>query len=159
MGRVAENGANSVRAMKTLVLILLRIAVSALFFAAGALKLRDSNATLVSIYQYRLLSWEASGILAALLPFVEITGALSLWIPRLRLGACGLCTGLNLIFIAALGSALLRNLDVSCGCFGTSDLYTSALRRVVEDVLLLLPCTLLLKEAVLEARARLQSPK
>ncbi|RFC46048.1 MAG: Methylamine utilization protein MauE [Verrucomicrobia bacterium] len=135
----------------------LRLFVSALFLVAGVLKLRDADATLVAVYQYKLLSWEAAGLAATFLPCVEITAALALWIPRARLGATALCLALNLLFLAALASAVARNLDVSCGCFGTSDLYTSALTRMVEDVVLLLPSLLLWRSASQEHCARLQS--
>ena len=143
--------------MKRFVLIGLRLMLSAVFVYAGVLKLRDADATLVAVFQYKLLSWEASGVFATALPFLEITAGLALWIPRLRLGACALCTGLNLMFIAALASAVVRNLDVSCGCFGTTDVYTSALERLREDAALLFIGLWMFKQAAAEARARLQS--
>ena len=135
----------------------LRFFVSGLFLVAGVLKLRDADATLVAVYQYKLLSWEASGIAATFLPFVEITAAIALWIPKARLGATSLCLGLNLLFLTALGSAVARNLDVSCGCFGTSDLYTTALTRMIEDVVLLIMSLLLWRSASRERCAQLQS--
>lgn len=143
--------------LKTLALALLRVSVSGLFLAAGILKLRDADATLIAVYQYKLLSWQASGVVGTLLPFVEITMALALWIPRVRLGAAVLCVCLNLLFLTALGSALARNLDVSCGCFGTTDLYTTAARRMIEDAVLLFLSLVLLRGAVIEHSARLQS--
>jgi hypothetical protein len=88
---------------------------------------------------------------------LEITAALALWIPTVRLGASLLCTGLITAFLVALGSAVARNLDISCGCFGTTDLYTTASRRLLEDLLLLLLCVSNLRYAISEARARLQS--
>ena len=145
--------------VKRVLNIALRALLSAVYLYAGALKLRDADATLVAVFQYKILSWEASGILATFLPFVEITAGLALWIPRLRLGACSLCAALNLVFIAALASAVARNLDVSCGCFGTSDVYTTALQRLGEDAVLLILCLWMLKEAAAEALPRLQSTK
>ena len=143
--------------IKTPLLALLRVLVSGLFLAAGILKLRDADATLIAVYQYKLLSWQASGVVGTFLPFVEITMALALWIPRVRLGAASLCVCLNVLFLTALGSALARNLDVSCGCFGTTDLYTTAARRMIEDSVLLFLSLLLLRNAAIEHSARLQS--
>jgi hypothetical protein len=37
---------------------------------------------------------------------------------RLTLGAATICAGLGLGFVAALGSAWWRGLDIDCGCFG-----------------------------------------
>ncbi len=143
--------------MKPFIGFVTRGIISALFLTSGFLKLRDPDATLIAIFQYKILSWEASNVLSVLLPYLEITVALTLWAPRLRLGASLLCTGLTTVFLVALGSAVARNLDVSCGCFGTTDLYTTASRRFLEDVLLLLLCTSNLRYALQQARVRLQS--
>lgn len=134
-----------------------RIAVSGIFVTAGILKLKDPDATLVAVFQYKLLSWEASGIVANYLPFVEITAAVGLWIPRVRAGASALCLALCLIFMLALGSAIARNLDVSCGCFGTTDLKTQSARRLFEDAILLLMCLPLLRHALSKHSERLHS--
>ncbi len=125
---------------RTLLGAFLRVLVSGIFLSAGILKLKDADGTLVAVYQYKLLSWEASGIVATFLPFLEITAGVALWIPRVRLGASLLSMCLTLIFMAALGSALARNLDVSCGCFGTTDLLTTSGVRLAQDAVLLLTC-------------------
>lgn len=119
---------------------ILRTLVSGIFLSAGILKLKDADGTLIAVYQYKLLSWEAAGIVATFLPFLEITAGVALWIPRVRLGASLLSVCLTLVFMAALASALARNLDVSCGCFGTTDLLTTSGVRLAEDAFLLLIC-------------------
>ena len=139
-------------------LLLARFALSSIFFTAAVLKLRDPDSTLIAVFQYKLLSWSASGAVASFLPFIEIAAALGLWIPRVRLGASLLSLTLVLGFMMALGSAVARNLDVSCGCFGTSDLHTTAMRRFAEDaVLLALSAALLIAEAR-RSRLLLHSP-
>jgi len=111
--------------------------LSSIFLTAAALKLKDPNATLTSIYQYKLLSWQASDWLACALPWVEVAAAIGLWVPRLRLGAILLGAGLLWLFVAALLSALARNLDISCGCFGTGDVGSQVGVRLIEDLILL----------------------
>ena len=143
--------------LRSLLVVVLRVLVSGLFLTAGVLKLQDPDGTLVAVYQYKLISWEASGVVASFLPFAEIAAAVGLWIPRLRLGASLLCIALNLLFIAALGSAVLRNLDVSCGCFGTTDLKTTSGLRLLEDVLLLSMCFPLWRHALTRHYAGLHS--
>lgn len=125
---------------RTLLAAFLRVLVSGIFLSAGILKLKDADGTLIAVYQYKLLSWEASGFVATFLPFLEITTGVALWIPRVRLGASLLSVCLTLVFMAALGSALARNLDVTCGCFGTTDLRTTSGVRLAEDTVLLLTC-------------------
>ena len=144
---------------KILGIAFLRILASLIFLVAGVLKLRDPDGTLVAVYQYKLLSWQASGVLATYLPFLEITTALCLWIPRLRLGASLLSIGLYVLFITALASAVARNLDISCGCFGTTDLYTTAIPRLLEDLVLLATCLPLWFDAASQHSAQLQSSR
>jgi len=137
-------------------LLLARIAVSGIFLAAGLLKLKDAELTLIAIFQYQLVSWEHAGLLGALLPWFEIVGALGLWWPKGRLGAAALCSGLTLVFLAALGSAVARDLDITCGCFGTADLQVTAAKRLAEDFGLLALCLWLWVSEVRNVRARLQ---
>jgi len=122
----------------TFLAAILRVLVSGIFLSAGILKLKDADGTLVAVYQYKLFSWGAAGLVATFLPFLEITAGVALWIPRVRLGASLLSMCLTLVFMAALASALARNLDVSCGCFGTTDLLTTSGIRLAEDAVLLL---------------------
>lgn len=116
---------------------LIQSLLSGVFIAAALFKLQDPNSTLTSIYQYKLLSWEASDWLACALPWVEAAAAIGLWVPRLRLGAILLGSALLCMFVAALLSALARNLDISCGCFGTGNVGNQVGVRLVEDLILL----------------------
>ena len=136
--------------------LLIRTIVSGLFIVAGLLKLRDAELTLISVYQYQLTSWESAGVLAATLPWIEIAGGVGIWLPKLRLGGATLCLGLTVLFIAALGSAVVRGLDVSCGCFGTSDMHVTAMKRLGEDMVLLVLCGGLWRSEIHRIRAQLQ---
>jgi hypothetical protein len=136
--------------------LLIRAIVSGLFIVAGLLKLRDAELTLISVYQYQLMSWESAGVLAATLPWIEIAGGVGIWLPKLRLGGATLCLGLTVLFIVALGSAVARGLDVSCGCFGTSDLHVTAMKRLGEDMVLLVLCGGLWRSELHRIRAQLQ---
>jgi len=72
------------------------------------------------IYSYQLLPEEMINLTAIILPWLElITGLLlifQLWIP----GTVLLTNILFIVFITAILSALLRGLDIDCGCFSTS---------------------------------------
>ena len=120
-----------------IVTLILRLCLTGVFGIAGFLKLNDPENTLQAIYQFRLLPWDASALLATHLPWIELVAAVGLWIPRLRQGAATLCAALSLTFLAALISALARNLDIACGCFGASDTATQLVPRILMDFLLL----------------------
>lgn len=136
--------------VRVFLLHFLRFGLAALFVWTGLLKLQAPDATQMAVFQYKLVSWETADVLATLIPMLELSAAFGLLIPRLRLGGISLCIGLLLVFCGALASALARNLDISCGCFGTTDAHVPAIRRLFEDVLLLGLCYLLWKDSALK---------
>ena len=111
--------------------------LSLVFLVAAWFKIQDPNNTLTAIYQYKILSWQASDWLACALPWFEATAGLGLWVRRVRLGAIVLGSALLVLFTAALLSAWIRDLDISCGCFGTGDAGARVRERLLEDVILL----------------------
>jgi hypothetical protein len=137
---------------KGLLLSLLRAGLAALFFWAGLSKLQSPDAAQMAIYQYRLVSWEMAGVLSTLVPMLECCAAIGMLVPRLNLGGASLAMSLLLVFCGALAAALARKLDISCGCFGTADAHTPALRRLIEDVLLLGLCCFIWREAANKIR-------
>jgi putative oxidoreductase len=139
-------------------LLLLRVGLAALFVWTGMLKFQSPDATQMAIFQYKLVSWETSGVLATLVPMLEWCAAIGLVVPRLQLGGASLCIGLLLLFCGALTSALARNLDITCGCFGTTDGHTTALRRLIEDVLLLGVCCILWRDSASKLRLAFDAP-
>jgi putative oxidoreductase len=85
---------------------------------AGALKAAKPAAFISDLENYRLLtSLQAFG-LGLYLPWFEIVTGVALALPRWRLAAWLAAAGLGLGFSVFVGSAWLRGLDVSCGCFG-----------------------------------------
>lgn len=131
---------------------LLRVGLAAVFFWAGLSKLQSPDAAQLAVYQYRLVSWEMSGVLSTVLPMLECCAAFGLLFPRLNLGGSSLAMGLLLLFCGALAAAVARKLDISCGCFGTADAHTPALRRLIEDMLLLGLCYVIWRDAALKFR-------
>jgi putative oxidoreductase len=97
----------------------LRIGLGALFVITGALKLGDPTAFAVEIHNYQLFPALAP-MLAATLPAIEILiGAALLFGPRTWLRAGALASaGLMMVFTVAVGSAVARGINISCGCFG-----------------------------------------
>jgi uncharacterized membrane protein YphA (DoxX/SURF4 family) len=94
-----------------------RIALGGLFSYAALLKIADPVAFAGSVAAYRILPYFASYLTAAVLPFLELVcGVLLISGYRVRAGAL-IIAGMNLLFIAALASLLVRGLDIDCGCF------------------------------------------
>jgi uncharacterized membrane protein YphA (DoxX/SURF4 family) len=97
-----------------------RVAVAAVLLVAGALKAWEPAAFYLDILNYRILPELPSALLAVYLPWFEIATGVCLFIPALRRGAA-LCASMMFVgFIAAVGAAWIRGLDVECGCFGNA---------------------------------------
>jgi putative oxidoreductase len=97
----------------------LRIGLGVLFVVAGAVKWADPTAFAQEIANYQLLPGLAPH-LAVLLPAIEITaGAVLLAGPLVwRRAAAAALFLVTAAFTVAVTAAVLRGLDISCGCFG-----------------------------------------
>jgi len=101
------------------VLIALRWILGAIFIYAGITKVQQPLSFADSIATFRLLPNAWVNIFALALPTFEIVIGLMLltgWKCRLAAFAT---VGLTAIFAVALGQALIRGLNVDCGCFGS----------------------------------------
>jgi uncharacterized membrane protein YphA (DoxX/SURF4 family) len=93
---------------------------------AGADKICDPAAFGVSIGNYRILPEFLIPIAATVLPWLELLCGLAILFGILVRGGSLLASILLLIFTAAAAAAILRGLDISCGCF-TQDPRAAAL--------------------------------
>ena len=127
------------------VIAVLRLAVAAVFLVAGAMKIWDfahaRSATpdfTIAIQHYELLpSPDLAVLLAVYLPWLEIIAALALFARRLALGAAAAMLGMGAMFLAAIGSAWWRGLNIACGCFGKDDATTDYRLLILRDLALL----------------------
>ena len=98
---------------------LFRVALGLVFVVASLDKVADPDRFAVSIANYHILPQGLINLTAICLPWVELLAGLllllGLWIrPNLLL-----IEGMLALFVAAILSALHRDLDISCGCFST----------------------------------------
>lgn len=100
-------------------LLALRVLIGAIFIYSGILKIQQPLNFADSIATFRMLPSQFISIFAlALPPFEIITGLMLLTGWKCRLGALAIFI-LAIIFAIALGQALIRGLEVDCGCFGS----------------------------------------
>ena len=84
------------------------------------------------IYNYHFLPTSAINLFAIILPWIELMCGMAL-ILGLFVESASLLIGFLLgIFIVALSSAVIRGLDISCGCFSTA----SSSEKVVWDTII-----------------------
>jgi uncharacterized membrane protein YphA (DoxX/SURF4 family) len=123
----------------------LRLGLGGLFVATGALKLADPAAFAVEIHNYQILP-ALSPALAASLPAAELSVGTALLAgprPWLRAGAAAAAL-LMAVFTVAVGSAVARGINISCGCFGAGS-GPVTLVTVLRDVALLAASAALLR--------------
>jgi uncharacterized membrane protein YphA (DoxX/SURF4 family) len=101
------------------------------------------------VESYKMISPDASQLVAHTLPFVEIVLGLLLLIGwRLRIWATAI-TAIMVGFLAVVTRAYLLHMDINCGCFGTPEKLTGM--TIVRDGALVALALLMTISAFLEA--------
>ena len=99
------------------------------FIFAAVMKLRDPNLFLMDIRSFDLLPDPYAAWLALFLPWLELFCGLAVLVGPLRQGGLLLLNLSLLVFLAAIGIAWARGIDIKCGCFGASGAAFSASAR------------------------------
>ena len=95
-----------------------RLVIGGIFLWSAAAHLANPYYFLSTVYQYELTSAPVGAVIASVMPFLELMLAACL-----LSGACPqptwwLSSLLLLCFVGVQASALVRDLRISCGCFG-----------------------------------------
>lgn len=126
--------------MKGLLVLGCRLVVGGVFIYASLDKLAQPQAFAEVIHHYRLTPFSLLHPSAHLLPVLEIVVGSALVLGLWRRGAALIAGILTVIFMAAITSALIRNLDISCGCFNTDGGHAVGLDLLWRDGILFLLC-------------------
>ena len=116
-----------------------RVAIAGVFLYAAVPKIADPPGFAKSIFHYQALPDAAINLLAIFLPWLELWTAIALLaVPALRRGALFLLGGMLCVFVGAITSAMVRGLNIDCGCFSTTGQgMHAALPHLVLDLALL----------------------
>ncbi len=95
-----------------------RVVLGALFLWAAATKLPDMSAFAQDVANYRLVPGVLVPFVAASVVGVEIVAGLALVTGIAARAAAVVVSALLIAFTAFLAQALLRGIDLRCGCFG-----------------------------------------
>lgn len=119
--------------------LFLRWLVAIVFIYAGVVKIINPSSFAEAIDNYRILPYFLVTLTAATLPWIELICGLLLILGKWIRGSSLILILLNLVFLLAIGSALARGLDISCGCFAeTGDGAKVGITRLGEDFVLLI---------------------
>lgn len=104
--------------------------LGALFVGASLHKIAAPHEFALDIATYAILPLSLVNPLAVVLPWIELVAGVMLLLGiRVKTGAL-LVTAMMVVFIAALGIALARGLDMSCGCFASQGAESDPISRL-----------------------------
>ena len=116
---------------------ILRLILGGVFVAAGVLKIVNPAAFSTNIGNYRLLPHEWINLLAITLPWIEVVSGGMLIAGIWKRTNAFLITLMLVVFLAAIGQAIARNLNIDCGCFGTVEGRKVGLVAIAQDFAML----------------------
>lgn len=96
-----------------------RLYLGLIFVLACAHKIAQPGSFAVDIATYDILPLSLVNLMAVTLPWVELVVGVMLIIGLRVRGAALVVTGMMMMFTVALGIALSKGLDMSCGCFAS----------------------------------------
>jgi putative oxidoreductase len=117
--------------------LFLKITLALLFIFAGATKVFDPGEFAREIGRYQIVPWTISALGAIYLPWLEMMVGALLLTGKFERGALLIIGTLLLLFTGALLSALLRGLNIDCGCFGKAFASTGTLGPLIRNIVLM----------------------
>ena len=122
-----------------------RLVLGLVFLVAAVPKVAQPDLFAASIEAYEILPVAVVNLVAIVIPWLELLCAIFLiGGSRVRPSAAVLGAMLG-VFIVAISIAVLRGLDINCGCFGATGGSAVGWGKVLEDVALLVPAWLLVR--------------
>jgi uncharacterized membrane protein YphA (DoxX/SURF4 family) len=124
--------------------LLFRLIAGIVFVYASYDKLLHPEAFLKIVHNYRILPPALETMFALTLPWMEFLVGLLLILGLLTEASALLNCVLLVAFLIAIPSALIRHIDITCGCFSTIKSVKIGMDLVYRDILLLIPALLIL---------------
>lgn len=97
-----------------------RLVVGGMFLWAAIGKLRDPAAFALSITNYRILPESLVGWCALMVPWIEVVAAAALLTGWGKRGGALIIAAMLVVFTGAITQAILRDINIDCGCFGSA---------------------------------------
>ena len=141
--------------MMARVLAVCRVVLGALFIWAAVTKLPDMAAFAQDVANYRVVPAALVPILAAAVVGIELLAGIALVIGVMDRPAAAVLAVLLAAFTALLAQALLRGIDLRCGCFGGDE--RASWWTVVRD-LVMLAAAVAVARGPLPARTNVTNP-
>ena len=115
-----------------------RLYLALVFILSGLDKINDLNSFAQSIENYRLFPIYIVNIFAIIIPWIELVAGGLLLLGIFVKENSVIISTLLIVFTIAVISAVLRGLDIDCGCRGTMDGQKVGLLKIIENLALLI---------------------
>jgi uncharacterized membrane protein YphA (DoxX/SURF4 family) len=116
--------------------LVLRVGIGLVFIVAGLSKIGHATEFAAQIAGFRLLPQPVIAPMALALPFLELMLGGYLVIGLFTRASAWTAALLLALFDAAIASAVVRGMTVSCGCFGPNDTTVTTWAEVARDAVL-----------------------
>ena len=113
-----------------------RLIVGVVLIYASLSKIPNSFYFSIQIENYRIVGRGIARMVAVTLPWIELVTGLCLIAGWWLRPASFIANGLFLLFIVGIISALVRGLDIECGCFGSGIHETVSFSLLLRDIVL-----------------------
>ena len=126
-----------------------RLGLGVLFIYSALSKISDPDDFAHAVMRYEFLPDFTIGIFSMTMPMLELLAGLSMLFTKWLRESALLVSGMLAMFIIALVQALVRGLEISCGCFGVPSVggREEIVIALVRDVVLIVPAAWLMFRA------------
>jgi len=98
-----------------------RLYLGIVFLVACVYKIAEPGEFALSIATYDILPLQLVALMAVVLPWIELVCGLTLILGFWTRASALAIAGMMVMFMVALGLALARDLQLSCGCFASAE--------------------------------------
>ena len=129
-----------------LFVLIARLVLTGTFVMAALPKIKDPVAFATSVNAFQVVGPTFSNWIALFLPWLELIVGIGILLPQIRSSSSILIAILLIVFIGLHASAWIRELEISCGCFGaeSAEESTNYLWLITRNSLLLIACVLII---------------
>ena len=115
------------------VTLISRLILGTVFIIASIEKISDPEGFAGSIQAYELMPISIINLLAIVLPWIELVCGLFLVGGILVRANAIVLSGMLIVFMAGISTAMARGLNIDCGCFGSAHATPVGWPRFIED--------------------------
>ena len=119
-------------------LLFSRVFISIIFIFAGIEKIGDPSSFAESITNYKMFPEFLVNLFAVVIPWAELAVGILLLFGTAVKENTFILSVLLTFFVILIFVAVLRGLNIDCGCFGTISASKVGLQKIIENILLLL---------------------